>query len=62
MRGFAICTSVKIVIGLSNKKNEMGGACGKYGGDDSCIHGCGGKNRGKNDLEDLRVDRETILK
>jgi hypothetical protein len=29
------------------EKNEMGGACGAYGGGESCAHGFGGETGGK---------------
>ena len=29
------------------KKNEMGGACGTYGGEERCVQGFGGETRGK---------------
>jgi len=29
------------------KRNEMGGACGTYGGEESSIKGCGGGLEGK---------------
>jgi hypothetical protein len=29
------------------KKNEIGGACGTYGGQERCIHYFGGETRGK---------------
>jgi hypothetical protein len=43
------------------KKNEMGGACGTYGGDVSCIEVLVGESEGKNHLENLGVDRRIIL-
>jgi hypothetical protein len=29
------------------KKNEMGGACSAYGGEERCVQGFGGETRGK---------------
>jgi len=31
------------------KNNEMGRACGKCGGEERCVHGCGVETSGKED-------------
>ena len=41
-------------------KNEMGRACGMYGGQDKCIQGFGGDLMEINHLEDLGVKRIII--
>jgi len=39
------------------KKNEMGGACGRCGGEEKCIQGFGGETRGEREhLGDLGID------
>jgi hypothetical protein len=38
-----ICTLRQMLFGRSIKKNEMGGACGTYGGEGRCINGFGGE-------------------
>jgi hypothetical protein len=41
----------------------MGGACGTYGDQDTCIQGIGGESlREKAHLEDLGIDGKIILK
>jgi len=41
----------------------MGGACGRYGGEEKCIRGCGGGNLKEREyLENLGVDMKLILK
>jgi hypothetical protein len=37
----------KYFLGDQIKKNEMGGACGKYERQERCIQGFGGETRGK---------------
>jgi hypothetical protein len=50
-------------LGDQIKKNEMGGACSTYGGEDRCIQGFGGGNLKERDhLEDPGDDGVTILK
>jgi hypothetical protein len=46
------------------RRNETGGACGTYGGNERCIKGFGEGNLGKerDSLEDLNVDIRIILK
>jgi hypothetical protein len=36
-------TPHQISFGCLNEKNEMGGVCGKYGGQESCIQSFGGE-------------------
>jgi hypothetical protein len=38
-----ISTDHQILFGDQMKKNEMGGACGTYGGHESCIQVVGGE-------------------
>jgi hypothetical protein len=38
-----ICTLHHIFSGDKIEKNEMGGACSTYGGEESCIQGFGGE-------------------
>jgi len=42
MRSFVICTPRLYLLGNQIKKNEMGGACSMYGGQERCIQGYGG--------------------
>jgi hypothetical protein len=45
------------------EENEMGGACRKYGGQEQCIQGSGGKHlREIGHLEDPGVDGRIILR
>jgi hypothetical protein len=43
IRSLIICTLLLIFSGDQIKKNETGGACSIYGGEDRCIQGFGGK-------------------
>jgi hypothetical protein len=43
-------------------KNEMGGTCSVYGGEESCIHCFGGKLRERGYLENPGTDRKVVLK
>ena len=44
MRSLVICTLLtKYCSGNKIEKNEMGGACGTYGGEGRCIEGFGGE-------------------
>ena len=38
---FMICTPHQILFRWSIKENEMGGACGTYGGQERCVQGFG---------------------
>jgi hypothetical protein len=38
MRNLMTCTAHQILFGDQVKKNEMGGACSKYGVEERCIH------------------------
>ena len=40
-RGCVLLT--KYLSGDKSKKNEIGGACGTYGGNEWCMHGFGGE-------------------
>jgi hypothetical protein len=43
-----ICTPQLIIVdGDKMEKNEMGGACSAYGGEERRIQGFGGETRGK---------------
>jgi hypothetical protein len=44
------------------KKNEIGGACGRYDGQKRCIQDFGGETRRKNHLEDPDVDATIEIK
>ena len=44
------------------EKNEMGGTCSTYGGQERRIHGLMGKPKGKNQLGDLDVDGRIIFR
>ena len=37
------------------ENNEMGGACGAYGGGESCAHGSGGETWGKETTEETQT-------
>jgi hypothetical protein len=41
-RSFIICSPQQILFG-DHIKNEMGGACGMYGGEERCAQGFGGE-------------------
>ena len=43
MRNFIICITQEIYSGDQIKKNESGGACGTYGGQEMCIREFGGE-------------------
>ena len=45
-----ICTLIQYYLGDKIKKNEMGGTCSMYGGEERCIQGFGGKPEGKRPL------------
>ena len=38
-----ICTAHQYCAGDKTEKNEMGGACGTYGGKERCAQGFGGE-------------------
>ena len=42
-----ICTPYPYCAGGKIEKNEMGGACGAYGGGERCAQGFGGETGGK---------------
>ena len=43
------------------EKNEIGGACSVYGGEERCMRGIGGENlRERDHLEDLGIDGRII--
>jgi hypothetical protein len=46
----------KFYFGYQIKKNEMGGTCGTYGGEDRWVQGFVGKPEGKRPLGRPRVD------
>ena len=43
MKSLMICTAHQIVSGYKIDKNEMGGACSAYGGEERGIQGFGGE-------------------
>jgi len=50
-------------LGDKIEKNEMGGACSEYGGEERRIQGFGGGNlRGRDHLGDRGVDGRIILR
>jgi hypothetical protein len=53
---------IKYYWGHQIKKNEVGGACGMYGGEERCIMGLGGNMREKAHLEDVKTILKWILK
>ena len=38
-----ICTSHSILFGVKIEKNEIGGACSVYGGEEGAVQGFGGE-------------------
>ena len=46
MRSLGIFTPYPIFSGGKIEKNEMGGACGAYGGGERCAQGSSGETRG----------------
>jgi len=44
------------------EKNEIGGACSTYGGEEKCVQGLGGNLRGRGHLGDIDVDGTIILR
>ena len=56
-----ICTPHQILFGDQIEKNEMGGACSTYGGEEGCIQGFGGGHlRERDHLEDPGIDGRII--
>ena len=47
LRSLMICTLHKYYLGVQIEKNEIGGACSTYGGEERCIQSVGGKIGGK---------------
>jgi hypothetical protein len=47
MRSFMIYIPQQMLFRLANQKNEMGGTCGIYGGEEGCIQYFGGETQGK---------------
>jgi len=43
MKSLVICTPYRILCGCKIEKNEMGGACGAYGGEERGAQGSGGE-------------------
>ena len=43
MNSLVICTPYQYCAGGKIEKNEMGGACGAYGGREKCAQGSGGE-------------------
>jgi hypothetical protein len=43
MRSLMICTPHQIIFGDQIEKNEIGGACYTYVGEERCIQGFGGE-------------------
>jgi hypothetical protein len=57
---YYLYSSPNIVRVIQN--NKMGGACGTYGGQKTCIHGFGGETRGKRQLGRTRRRWENNIK
>ena len=53
------CASIVVSV-IEN--NEMGGACGTYGGRERCVQGFGGETGGKDHWGDQDVDGRIILR
>jgi len=47
MGSLMICTPYPNCSGDQIEKNEMGGACSAYGGEERCVQDFGGETRGK---------------
>ena len=63
LRSLTICTAHQILLGDQIKKNEIGGTCNTYGGEERCIQGFGGGNlRERDHLKDPGVDGMVILR
>jgi hypothetical protein len=54
MRSLMICTH-PILWGGKIKKNEMGWACGVYGGGERCAQGFGGEALGKETIGETQT-------
>ena len=54
-------SSPNIVWVIKIEKNEMGGACSAYGGEESCMQGFVGETRQKENLRDPGADGRIIL-
>ena len=57
-----ICTLHSILLGKKIEKNEMGGACSAYGGQESRIQGFGGETLGTRPLGRHRCSWEDKIK
>jgi len=52
----------QFLVGCFAFRNDMGGACSTYGGEESCIQGIGGGNlKEKDNLEESGADGMIIL-
>jgi hypothetical protein len=45
----------KYCVGDKIEKNEMDGACGRYGGRERCVQGVGGETRGKETIGETKA-------
>ena len=59
---YGLHSSAKIIQVSKSEKNEMGGACGTYGGEEGCIEYFGGNPRERGTFEDPVVDGRIILR
>ena len=50
-----ICTPYPICAGGKIEKNEMGGACGTYGGGERCAQGSCGETWGKETIGETQT-------
>jgi hypothetical protein len=66
MRSLMICTPHQYCWGEQIEKNDMGGACSTYGGEERCTQGFffgGGRNlRERDHLEDPVLDGRMVLR
>ena len=68
MRSLVICTVHQMLLGDKIEKNEMGGACSAYGGEERRIQGLVGKPEGKRPLgrsrrrweDNIKMDLEEV--
>ena len=62
-RSLMICTPYNNCLCDKIEKNEMGGECSTYGGEERCIQGFGGETWGKKTTwEDPDIDGRIILR
>jgi len=62
MRSLVICIPYPIFAGGKTGKNEMGGACGTYGGGDRCVQCSGGEALEKETIGEPRRSWDDNIK